>query len=128
MNKVPIREGLFTEKTEGDLVGFKCKGCLHVLPPLTVTCPYCYGEELEKMPLSRRGKLYSYTINYMGSQHFKPPFATGLVELPEGFRIFSPLKEKQGKPFKVGMEMELVVEKLWNKGDDEVIGYRFQPV
>jgi hypothetical protein len=28
----------------------------------------------------------------------------------------------------VDMEMEMVVEKLWDKGDDEVIGYKFQPV
>lgn len=128
MSKIPIREGLFTERTDGDMVGFKCKSCDHILPPLTVTCPYCYSDELESIPLSRRGKLYSYTINYMPSEHFKAPYITGLVELPEGFRVFSPLKEKEGKPLKVGMEMEMVIEKLWDKDNDEVFGYKFQPV
>jgi uncharacterized OB-fold protein len=28
----------------------------------------------------------------------------------------------------VGMEMELVIEKLWEEGDKEIIGYKFKPV
>jgi len=127
MGKRPIREGLFTEKIDGNLVGFRCKTCNHVLPPLTTTCLYCYGEDLERLALSRRGKLYSYTIVYQPHKQFKVPFALGYIELPEGVRIFSPLKEREGKPFKVGMDMELVVEKLWDEGENEVIGPRFQP-
>jgi len=49
MGKIPIREGLFTEKIDGSLIGFKCKSCNHILPPLTTTCYYCYGEELERL-------------------------------------------------------------------------------
>jgi len=128
MSKVPIREGLFTQRTEGDLMGFKCKSCGHILPPLTLTCLYCYSNDLEAMPLSGKGKLYSYTINYMDSRNIKAPFAGGLVELAEGFMIYSILKEKQGKPFEINMEMELVVEKLWDSDDNEIIGYKFQPV
>ncbi len=127
MSKIPFKEGLLSERIDGDLVGFKCKSCNHILPPLTTTCPYCFSEDLEKMPLSRSGKLYSYTINHMDSQHFKAPYITGYIELAEGLRIFSVLKEKQEKPFTIGMDMEMVVEKLWDKGDDEVIGYKFTP-
>jgi uncharacterized OB-fold protein len=56
------------------------------------------------------------------------PFAIGFVDLPEGLRIFSPLKEREGKPFQVGMDMELVVEKLWDENQNEVIGPKFQPI
>ena len=128
MKKIPIREGLFTEGIDGNLVGFKCKSCNHVLPPLTTTCLYCYGEDLEQVALSRQGKLYSYTTVYQPHKKFEVPFALGYVELPEGVRIFSPLKESEGKPFEVGMDMELVVEKLWDEDGSEVIGPRFQPV
>ena len=128
MSKVPIREGLFTQGTEGDLTGFKCKSCGHILPPLTLTCFYCYSDELEAMPLSGKGKLYSYTVNYMDSRNIAAPFVGGLVKLGEGFMIYSILKEKQGKPFEIDMEMELVVETLWEKDGDEIIGYKFQPV
>jgi len=128
MSKVPIREGLFTGRVEGKLIGFRCKACGHILPPLTVTCPVCYSNDLEVMPLSGKGRLYSYTVNYMDSRSLKAPFPSGLIELNEGFRIYSILKEKPGKPFAINMEMELVIEKLWDKESDEVIGYKFQPV
>jgi uncharacterized OB-fold protein len=128
MSTVPIREGLFTGRVEGKLIGFKCKSCGCILPPLTVTCPCCYSSNLEIMPLSGKGRLYSYTVNYMDSRSLKAPFPSGLVELNEGFRIYSILKEKQGKPFDMNMELELVIEKLWDKDNDAVIGYKFQPV
>lgn len=127
MAKIPIREGLFTEKGGGDLLGYKCRSCNHILPPLTNVCAYCSGEDLERLALSGRGKLYSYTIVHQLQKHFKAPYAVGYVDLPEGLRIFSPLKEKEGNPFHVGMNMELVVEKLWDEGGNEVIGPKFQP-
>ena len=125
--KKPIRENLFTERTEGDLVGFRCKSCNHILPPLTLVCNYCYGEDFERLPLSRMGKLYSYTAVYQPHKHFKVPYFAGYIDLPEGIRLFAPLKEREGKPFKVGMAMELIVEKLWDEDKHEVIGPKFQP-
>ena len=128
MGKVPIREGLLTERIDGDLVGFRCKSCNHILPPLAMTCYYCYGEDLERLALSRQGKLYSYTVVYQPHKRFEVPYAIGYIELPEGLRIFSHLKEKAGKPFQVGMDMELVVEKLWDENENEIIGPKFQPI
>lgn len=128
MRKIPIREGLFTNRIDGDLVGFRCMSCHHILPPLTIVCNHCYGEELEKVVLSRQGKLYSYTIVYQPHKHFKVPYAIGYIDLPEDIRFFSPLKEREEKPFLVGMNMELIVEKLWDENEDEIIGPKFQPV
>ncbi|OPY76819.1 MAG: hypothetical protein A4E65_03072 [Syntrophorhabdus sp. PtaU1.Bin153] len=128
MSKVPIREGLFTQRTEGELIGFRCKSCGHILPPLTITCLSCNSDDLQSIPLSGKGTLYSYTINYMNSGFMKAPYAGGLVKLSEGFWIYSVLKEKEGKPFVIGMNMELVVEALWEKDGNEVIGHKFQPV
>jgi uncharacterized OB-fold protein len=128
MGKIPIREGLFTERIEGNLVGFRCKSCSHVLPPLTIVCYHCSGGDLEKLPLSRVGTLYSYSIIHQPHKHFSVPYFIGYVDLPEGIRIFSPLKQKEGRAFQVGMEMELVVEKLWDQDGDEIIGPKFQPL
>ena len=128
MDKRPIREDLFIERVKGNLQGLKCNSCNHILPPLTMTCYYCYEENLEKIALSRRGKLYSYTIVHQPHIHFKTPYPVGYIDLPEGIRIFSPLKPKDGRPFQVGMDMELVVEKLREEDDAEIIGPKFQPV
>lgn len=128
MSKIPIREGLLTESIGGDLMGFRCKLCGHILPPLTTVCYNCYGDELENLVLSRQGKLYSYTIVYQPHKHFEMPYAVGYIDLSDGLRIFSPLKGREGKPFQIGMDMELVVEKLWDENGNEVIGPKFQPV
>jgi uncharacterized OB-fold protein len=128
MAKVPLRENLFTEKIDGNLRYYKCRSCHHVLPPLTVTCQYCFSTDLEPMPLGKRGKLFAFTTNNLDSAHFKAPFATGYIEFPEGFKLFSVLEKVEGKPFKIGMQMEMVIQKLWDKGEDEVIGYKFKPV
>jgi uncharacterized OB-fold protein len=126
--KVPLRESLFTEKIDGNLQCYKCKSCNHTLPPLTVTCQYCFSTDLEPMSLGKRGKLFAFTTNNLDSAHFKAPFTTGYIEFPEGFKLFSVLEKAEGKPFKIGMEMEMVIQKLWDQGENEVIGYKFRPV
>ena len=80
------------------------------------------------MPLSQRGLLYSYTIVHMPTASLKPPYAVGWLETTEGVRVFAPLEMVDGKPFQVGMEMEVRVFPLWMDADKEVIGYRFTPI
>jgi uncharacterized OB-fold protein len=123
--KVPIREGMFTEGPDGSLIGSKCRTCGHILAPLTTTCCYCRGEDLQEIELSRHGKLYSYTVVHQPHPKFGAPYSVGFIELPEGPRIFAPLK---GKDFRVGMEMELLLEKLWDDNENEIIGPKFKPI
>lgn len=125
--RIPIREGAFTEDSGGVLLANKCKSCGEIFFPKARLCLNCIKEDMEEIVLGRRGKLYSYTIAHMPSTHFEPPYAIGYIDMPEGVRIFSPLKMVNDKPFKVGMEMEVVIERLWQEGDKEVMGYKFIP-
>ena len=127
--KVPIREGSFVEGPEGGiLVANKCKSCGQIFFPKAIFCLSCLNDDMEEIKLSRKGKLYSHATGHMASMHFEPPYAIGYVDMPEGVRVFAPLKETEDKPLKVGMAMEVVIEKLWQDGDKEVIGYKFKPV
>jgi uncharacterized OB-fold protein len=63
----------------------------------------------------------------MPSTHFASPYAIGYVDMPEGVRIFAPLKIVDDKSLKVGIEMKVAIEKLWQEGDKEVVGYKFMP-
>jgi uncharacterized protein len=127
--KVPIKQGIFMEDFYGGvLLGNKCVSCGQIFFPKARFCFSCFNEDLEGIILNRRGKLCSYTVAHIASTHFEPPYAAGFVDLPEGVRIFVPLKIVEGKPFKVGMEVEVVIEKLWEEGDKEVIGYKFRPI
>lgn len=126
---VPVREGIFIEDADGGrLLGNKCKSCGQFFFPKARFCFTCFNKDMEEAVLSRHGRLYSYTIAHMPSTHFQPPYAIGFVDLPEGVRVFAPLKMMEDKPFKVGMNMEVVIEKLWQEDDKQVVGYKFKPV
>jgi uncharacterized OB-fold protein len=112
----------------GILLANKCKSCGQVFFPKVSFCLTCLNEDMNEVKLSRIGKLYTYTIGHMPSTHFQPPHAIGYIDMPEGIRIFAPLAMTESKPFKIGMDMEVVIEKLWQEGDNEVIGYRFKPI
>ena len=127
--KIPIRAGAFVESPEGGkLIAGKCKSCGQIFFPKAVFCLSCFSQDMDELMLDRKGRLYSYTIGHMPSLHFKPPYAIGYVDMPEGVRIFAPLKMLEDKPLRVGMDMELVIEKLWEEGDKEIIGYKFRPI
>lgn len=129
VEKVPIREGAFREGPDGGvLLANRCTACGQVFFPKARLCQACLYETLEEAPLSRKGKLYSYTIAHMQSSFFPPPCAMGFVDFPEGVRVFAPLKMVEERPFEVGMDMEVVIEKLWEFQEKELIGYVFRPI
>ena len=127
--RIPVREGTFTETPEGPiLLANRCKSCGQAFFPKVAFCLTCFNEDMEELKLSQRGKLYTYTIGRMPSTHFEPPYAIGQVDVPEGLRVFAPLEMTEDKPFIIGMEMEVFIDKLWQEDDKEVIGYKFKPV
>jgi uncharacterized OB-fold protein len=138
IKRILVEEGIMREGPEGvTLLGNKCRSCGQIFFPKAQFCLNCDGNQMEEIPLSRKGKLYSYTIGRMPSMHFEAPYGLGYVDLPEGIRIFSPLAMVEDKPFKVGMEMEVISDKLWQEGgklvggyieQTEVMGYKFRPV
>lgn len=127
--KAWIREGIVAEGPEGAaLAANRCNACGQVyFPKAGQGCLNCFEKTLEDVLLSRQGKLYSYTVVHMPASGFQPPYAVGFVDLPEGVRVFAPLETAEGKPFKVGMKMELRVGTLWVEEDLEVTGFKFGP-
>jgi uncharacterized OB-fold protein len=127
--RVPFHEGLFVEDAEGArLIANKCRSCGQIFFPSKNMCLECFGEELEEVSLSRKGKLYTYAISRVPVHHYNPPHATGYIDLPEGVRVFAPIKGWEEHPLKIGMEMELIIDKLWEEEGKDMIGYKFRPV
>jgi uncharacterized OB-fold protein len=127
--QVPFMEGIFLNKNNQIyLLGAKCKECSQIFFPKRESCINCFSEDCEEVTLGRKGKLYSFTISYMPVYHFNPPHAMGYIELPEGIRIFAPIKDWEGKKMEVGMEMELIIDKLWEDNESEITGYKFRPI
>ncbi len=127
--RVPIREGYFTEEEDGpSLVASGCRECGQVYFPPRSRCPECRASDMEEMKLGGAGKLYTYTIVHMPVNNYKPPFALAWIELPEGVRVFTQLKDWENTELKIGMDMKLVIDTLWEDEEKEVYGYKYRPV
>lgn len=133
MEGIPFKEGLFTwPEAPGDqayLLANKCNSCGKVYFPKVALCPDCLKEDsLEELKLSRRGKLYTYTVVRVPSPGFKVPYAFGYIDLPEGIRVCSQVSTAEFDKLKLGMEMELVLGQVREEEGKAIIGYLFQPV
>jgi uncharacterized protein len=131
--KVPLREGLFVipslPEEKPSLLGSRCKGCGKMAFPPRSVCSTCHIEEMEKAPLSREGRLYTYTIIGYPPPGLTAPYAIGYVDLPEGVRVFSILTDWEKTGLEVGMEVELVVGRFRDdKEGNEIVTYKFRPV
>ncbi len=90
----------------------------------------CFSEEMEEISLSKKGKIYSFTVVRHATPGFKGtvPYAVGAVELPEGIVILSPLTGSDFDKLRVGMNVQLVFEKLYeDESGNEVVSYKFRP-
>jgi len=84
--------------------------------------------------LIRRVKLLSFTLvcypppfPFVAPQPFVP-FAIGEVAFPEGIAIMGQLVGKKYEDLKIGMDVEMIVDKLFeDEQGNEVIGWKFRP-
>jgi uncharacterized protein len=135
---VQIREGLFTEPMtpveKVRLMGSKCEVCREIALAKKKACANCGSDKIEEIALSRRGKLWTYTVirhkppgDYKGPDPFVP-FGLGLVELPEGIRVMSPI-QCDLDAIRIGMELELEVYPLYtDENANAVMAFRFRSV
>jgi uncharacterized OB-fold protein len=121
----PAVEGWFTSGEEPALLGTRCRECGTVFfPREEAFCrnPGCEGEAFDPVPLSRRGRVWSYTdARYQPPPPYIPasdpyePFALAAVSLEaEGLVVLGQVASGFGvADLKVGDEVELVVEPLY---------------
>ena len=131
--QVSINEKLFklpSPEEKPRLTGVKCRSCGEFFFPKRTKCIKCFAEETEEISLSPRGTVYSYTVVHHATPGYTGPlpYAVGAVELPGGIVILSPLTQCQLDQLKIGMNVELVLEKLYEDDNgNEVISYKFRP-
>jgi uncharacterized protein len=102
-----------------------CKACGHVQYYQQATCRACGREELEHLPASGRGKVYSFSVVHRApGPAFKAdvPYAVLLVELEEGPRMISTYVG--GPPAEVTFDMDVVLS--FEKVTDDITLPRFR--
>jgi len=138
--QVPIVEGLFTWTSDDPrLIVSRCKKCKTVWFPAYPFCPNpnCekVRENIEKIELNKRGTLYSYShqrypppppFRYETKEGKFEPYALGMVDFPEGIRIWGIITRMEN--LKIGMEVETAVGKLYEDEENEYITWMWKPI
>ena len=133
--QVPVKEGLWNSEAEPRLIGSQCNKCGEIFFPKRGgwLCSNCQSDSLKEIELSRRGKIFSYSVvTQRPPVYYKAaevPYAIGFVELPEGVRVETLFTQCNFDDLKIGMEVEMLIDKLHQEEDGtEVICYKFRPV
>ena len=134
--RVPIIQGLFTwPSNDPRLIATKCKKCGTVVFPKGPFCsnPDCEKtkETIEEIQLSKKGKIWSWTVQrYPPPAPFKyepfKPFAIVMVALHEGLKVYGMLTTTEN--IRIGMEVEMVVDKLYEDEQNEYVTWMWKPV
>lgn len=86
--------------------------------------------DVELMPLSGKGTVYSFTTVTTSAEAFESflPYMLALVQLDEGPMITAQLTDVDG-PVEIGMRVEMVIRKLRTDGARGIIIYgpKFRP-
>lgn len=122
-----IAEGLFTEESPPRLMGGRHRSSGRIVFP----CPT--DAEYEPWPLSRKGRLWSYTIQryrpktppYAGPEAFEP-WAVAYVELPGETIVETRLANVAFDAIRIGMDLELI-QLPFERAGEPVLVHAFQP-
>jgi uncharacterized OB-fold protein len=136
--RVPAVEGWFTAGDDPRLLGHRCASCgSFFFPKIAGECrnPGCDGTELEEVPLSNRGTVWSYTTNhyappppFVASDPFEP-YSLAAVELSDEKLVVLGQVDPAIDPatLRVGMEVELSVGTLYEDDEHEYLVWRWVP-
>lgn len=114
----PAIEGWFAADPEPHLIGTRCASCgTYFFPPERTFCrnPHCAGETLIDTPLSRRGKVWSYTVNHYAAPPpalVEAPYGVAAVELAEEKMIVLGIVDGDATGLEVSDDVEIVVGPL----------------
>jgi uncharacterized OB-fold protein len=134
-NQIPVQEGLFYQSQSPEekpyLIGTKCKICGYVGFPKLMVCPRCVKKDtMEEVHLSGKGKIDMFSTCFAALPGFQAPSVQGYINLEEGGRIWSLITgtEPSDEALKIGMDVELVIEKLREDSEgNEIMSYKFRP-
>jgi uncharacterized OB-fold protein len=137
--RTPAAPGWFTlDEASPQLLGTRCAACGSTFfPREEAFCrnPACGGGELEEVPLSRRGRLWSFTNNcypppppYVAEDPFVP-YAVAAVELADEKMVVlgQVVPGVDIAELEAGMEMELVLGTLFEDDENEYLVWKWRP-
>lgn len=129
MSKQIVFDSSALDEKNGQLVqiGNKCGECGKTSFPAVELCPACSSGDVNKVPLSKEGIVYSWCATRVPVGPFKPPFIGAYIDLPEGTRLFGHIHADIDR-VKTGMKVKVETGVIWTEKDGtEVLGYYYLP-
>jgi uncharacterized OB-fold protein len=138
--RVPAVDGWFTlDDADPHLLGNRCTQCgSYFFPKAAGFCrnPGCDGTEFDEVPLSNRGKVWSFTTNhyappapFVASDPFEP-YSVAAVELPEEKMVVLGQVADGVDPemLWVGSDVQLILGTLFEDEDHEYVVWKWKPI
>ena len=101
-------------RTQGKLIGTRCRPCEQVYLPARSFCERCFAELKEPIEIKRTGRLASYTLCYVDLDGTRPrrPVALGLVRLEGATTLLLHYLLGMNDPteVKIGCSVETVIK------------------
>ena len=120
----------FYERCKDDILLYqKCINCHEIIFPLQKYCPKCNGRNLRLKESKGIGKINTFTVihdhdpfDLMGDGEL--PYACVLVDMDEGFRIYSYIVECNFDELQRGMPVEVIFDTFTK----ELTFIKFRPI
>jgi uncharacterized OB-fold protein len=108
----------------------RCEGCGKIAFPARKICPSCRGDQLDKLVLSRKGKVVTSTVVHIAPLDFlmEAPYAVALVETPEGARLMAQVVDCEPSSVAPGMEVALEFRLIRKEGHHGILCYGHKAV
>jgi uncharacterized OB-fold protein len=120
----------FFERSARELLrleGARCRQCGHVAFPPTQRpiCAECQSTSFDRQPLSRRGSVYTFTVNHFLPVGFGTQMILVLAELDDGYRYWAPASGVRADDVAIGDPVRLGVRRFTNDGGVPVYAMKF---
>ena len=125
---------IIPEEGEPYLEGHKCSNCSSIFLGERKVCSNCSSrDQMEKIELGNKGKLYSYCIVHRSFPGIDVPYISAIVDLDNGGTLKGNLIDCEPNPDKIEFDMpvEVVFDDALGRKDadgNSYISYFFKPI
>lgn len=111
------------------LYGTHCRHCDRKTFPCREVCPECHaGDNQDRITLSTRGSLATYTVIRQAPPGTDVPYVLGYVDLfADDVRVLSRVARVELDALRLGLELELELIEFGRDTDGVLVGWQFVP-
>ena len=110
------------------LYGMKCKNCGYTTYPIMPTCIVCRSEDFELVRLTRKGKIFTFTLDHLeAGEYLQTPVPRCVVDLENGGRILLDMTDCVPEEVVIGMDVELSFRKVNEGGNTKNYYWKCRP-